>query len=188
VELWEAIRGRRSVRRFAERPIEAVALERLAEAATWAPSGGNAQTWRFAIVADRVGVRRIKTVSPGLLGDPPAVVAVCQDLAEARRRGGALGETLLATADAAMAAQNLLLAAHAEGLGTCVVASFHRGGVARLLGLEPGRGADPPRVRRVARTDASGAPAARGSCVVSEDGRPCRMNTRWSSLTSSGTW
>ena len=65
-------------------------------------------------------------------------MAVCQDLVDARRRGGPLGETFLAVADAAMAAQNLLLAAHAEGLGTCVVASFHRGGVARLLGLEPG--------------------------------------------------
>ena len=138
MELWEAIRGRRSVRRFAERPVEAAALERLVEAAAWAPSGGNAQTWRFVIVTDQAEVRRIKTVSPGLLGGPPALVAVCQDLAEARRRGGALGETLLAVADAAMAAQNLLLAAHAEGLGTCVVASFHRGGVARLLGLEPG--------------------------------------------------
>ena len=138
MELWEAIKGRRSVRRFADRPVDPAALERLAEAAAWAPSGGNAQTWRFVIVTDRAEVERIKTVSPGLLGDPPALAAMCQDLAEARRRGGSLGETLLATADAAMATQNLLLAAHAEGLGTCVVASFHRGAVARLLGLEPG--------------------------------------------------
>ncbi|MCX6095656.1 MAG: nitroreductase family protein [Candidatus Bipolaricaulota bacterium] len=136
MELWEAIKGRRSVRRFAERPVERERLERLVEAAVWAPSGGNAQTWRFVVLTTRNSVRRLKAVSPGLLGDPPALVAVCQDLAEVRRRGGTLGETFLAPVDAAMAAQNLLLAAHAEGLGTCVIASFHRGGVARLLGLE----------------------------------------------------
>jgi nitroreductase len=138
VDLWEAIRGRRSVRRFTDRAVGSSTLERLVEAAVWAPSGGNAQTWRFAIVADAAVIRKLKTVSPGLLGDPPAVVAVCQDLVEARRRGGTLGETFLAVADAAMATQNLLLAAHAEGLGTCVVASFHRGAVVRLLGLGPG--------------------------------------------------
>jgi len=138
VDLWEAIKGRRSVRRFTDRTLERSSLERLVEAATWAPSGGNAQTWRFAIAVGPAVVRQLKTVSPGLLGDPPVVVAVCQDLVEARRRGGTLGETFLAVADAAMAAQNLLLAAHAEGLGTCVVASFHRGAVARLLGLASG--------------------------------------------------
>ncbi|HCP31765.1 TPA: nitroreductase family protein [Candidatus Acetothermia bacterium] len=74
-------------------------------------------------------------MSPGLLGDPAAVIAVCQDLAEARERGGTLGETFLAPVDAAMATENLLLAAYAEGLGTCVVASFHRGAVGRLLAL-----------------------------------------------------
>jgi nitroreductase len=138
MDVWEAIRGRRSIRRFADRPVERQKLERLVEAASWAPSGGNAQTWQFTVVNDPAGVRRLKTVSPGLLGDPPAVVAICQDLAEARHRGGSLGESVLAIADAAMATQNLLLAAHAEGLGTCVVASFHRGAVGRLLDLRAG--------------------------------------------------
>lgn len=136
MDVWEAIKGRRSVRRFADRPVERERLERLVEAAIWAPSAGNAQTWRFVIVADKESALRIKTVSPGLLGDPAALVAICQDLAEARRRSGTLGETFLAPVDAAMAAQNLLLAAHAEGLGACVIASFHRRAVARLLALE----------------------------------------------------
>ena len=138
MELWEAINGRRSVRAFLDRPVERNVLERLLEAAIWAPSGGNAQTWRFVVVTESKRIRSIKTVSPGLLGNPAAVIAVCQDLAEARAKGGTLGETFLAPVDAAMATENLLLAAYAEGLGTCVIASFHRGAVGRLLDLPEG--------------------------------------------------
>ncbi|MDD4904281.1 MAG: nitroreductase family protein [Candidatus Bipolaricaulis sp.] len=135
MDLDTAIRGRRSVRRFKSLPIERAVLERIIEAATWAPSGGNAQTWRFVIVTEPARIAKLKTVSPGLLGDPGAVVSVCQDLADARAKGSTLGETLLAPCDAAMAAQNLLLAAYAEGLGTCTVASFTHRAVARLLKL-----------------------------------------------------
>jgi len=138
MDLWEAINGRRSVRAFLDRPVERDIFERLLEAAIWAPSGGNAQTWRFVVVTEPERIRSIKTVSPGLLGDPAAVIAVCQDLAEARERGGTLGETFLAPVDAAMATENLLLAAYAEGLGTCTIASFHRGAVGRLLDLPEG--------------------------------------------------
>ncbi|MCK4964101.1 MAG: nitroreductase family protein, partial [Dehalococcoidia bacterium] len=49
MELWEAMKGRRSVRAFLDRPIERDLLERLLEGAIWAPSGGNAQTWRFVV-------------------------------------------------------------------------------------------------------------------------------------------
>ena len=133
MELWEAIKGRRSVRSFLDRRVTRGTIERLLEAATWAPSGGNAQTWRFVVLTDPVEIKKVKIVSPGLLGDPAVVIVVCQDLVQARAKGGALGETFLAPVDAAMATQNLLLAAYAEGLGTCTIASFHRRGVSRLL-------------------------------------------------------
>lgn len=137
MELWEAIRGRRSIRSFEGRPVERGMLRRLVEAAIWAPSGGNAQTWHFVVVTDPEQLRRIRTVSPGMLGEPPAAIAVCQDLAAAREKGGELG-AFLAVVDAAMAAQNILLAAYDAGLGTCVIASFHKGAVARILGLPEG--------------------------------------------------
>lgn len=135
MDLYAAIRGRRSVRRFASAPVDRNVLERVVDAAMWAPSGGNAQTWRFVIVTEPARIAKLKTVSPGLIGEPAAVVAVCQDLADARAKGSTLGEVLLAPCDAAMAAQNLLLAAYAEGLGTCTVASFTHRAVARLLKL-----------------------------------------------------
>ncbi len=135
MDLWEAITGRRSVRAFTDEPVERRTVERLIEAAIWAPSGGNAQTWRFVVVTDPNRIRQIKMISPGLLGDPPALIVACQDMGEAARKGGRLGRDFLAVVDTGMAVQNLLLAAHAEGLGTCVVASFHRGAVKRLLHL-----------------------------------------------------
>lgn len=138
MELWEAIKGRRSVRSFLDRPVARETIERLLEAAIWAPSGGNAQTWRFVVLTNPAEIKRIKIVGPGLLGNPTAVIAICQDLVQARVKGGNLGETFLAPIDAAMATQNLLLAAYAEGLGTCTIASFHRRGVRRLLRLAEG--------------------------------------------------
>ena len=138
MELWEAIKGRRSVRDFLDRPVTRETIESLLEAAIWAPSGGNAQTWRFVAIIDPAEIMKIKIVSPGLLGDPAAVIAVCQDLVQARAKGGNLGETFLAPIDAAMATQNLLLVACAEGLGACTIASFHRRGLRRLLGLAEG--------------------------------------------------
>jgi nitroreductase len=135
MDVWKAILERRSVRSFRPEPVPEDVLRKLVEAAVWAPSGGNAQTWRFVIVTDPARMRRIKMVSPGLLGNPPAVIAVCQDVAEAERKGARLGKEVLTWMDSAMAAQNIMLAAHAGGLGTCPILSFHPGGVGKLLNL-----------------------------------------------------
>ncbi len=135
MEVMQAILERRSVRSYRPEPVSDEVLLRLIEAGVWAPSGGNAQTWRFVVITDPASIRRVKMLSPGLLGNPPAVIAVCQDLSEAERRGASLGKEMLSVMDSAMAAQNIMLAAFAEGLGSCVVRSFHPDGVRRLLKL-----------------------------------------------------
>jgi nitroreductase len=135
MELFRAIMERRSIRSFKPDPVPEEVLRKLVEAGIWAPTGGNAQTWRFVIVTDPANIRRIKMLSPGLSGNPPAVIAICQDLAEAERRGDSLGRDVLTVMDSALAAQNIMLAACAEGLGTCAIRSFHPGGVQKLLHL-----------------------------------------------------
>jgi nitroreductase len=136
LEVWEAIQGRRSIRAFKLDPIPEELLRNLiVRAAIWAPTGGNAQTWRFAVVTDPDLIRKVRMVSPGLLSTPPAVIAVCQNLDEVKKRGGELGTTTLAFMDSAMAAQNIMLAAYAEGLGTCAIASFHAGAIRQILRL-----------------------------------------------------
>jgi len=135
MDLLKAIVERRSVRSFQAEPVPEDKLRKLVEAGIWAPSGGNAQTWYFIIITEDDRIKRLKMLSPGLLGNPPAVIVVCQNIAEAERKGAKLGKETLALMDSAMAAQNIMLAAYAEGLGTCIVRSFHPEGVQKLLRL-----------------------------------------------------
>lgn len=135
MNLQEVIRGRRSIRKFRKEKVPRELLTQLIEAAIWAPSASNAQAWRFVIATETDHIRKLKTVSPGILGDPTAVIAICEDLDEARAAWGKTMTRFLAPVDAAMATQNLILSAYEAGLGTCVIASFHAGAVQRLLGL-----------------------------------------------------
>ena len=138
MDVWEAIQGRRSIRSFRSDPVPEDLIRKLIlEAGIWAPTGGNAQTWRFAVVTDHDLIRKIRMVAPGILGDPPVVVVICQDLEEAERKGSKLGRDLLSFMDTALAAQNIMLTAYEQGLGTCLVASFHPGAVQKILRLPP---------------------------------------------------
>jgi F420 biosynthesis protein FbiB-like protein len=141
------IRGRRSVRRYQSEPLPEAMLQRVLEAATWAPSAHNSQPWRFVVLTEQASREALATRMGDLLraartadGDDPgdiegdvsrsysriagAAVAVVVFLTmedmdiypDARR---ARAEELMAVQGAAMATQNLLLAAHSEGLGAC---------------------------------------------------------------------
>ncbi|MFQ6033920.1 MAG: nitroreductase family protein [Candidatus Bipolaricaulia bacterium] len=135
MEVKEAIRGRRSIRKFQERRIDDRLLVELVEAGTWAPTGGNAQTCVFIIVREPELIEKIKLISPGMLSFPAAIIAVCQDKEAAYEKGGELGRDIMSIMDAALASQNIMLLAFAEGVGSCPVLSFHRQGLQRLLGL-----------------------------------------------------
>jgi nitroreductase len=136
MDIWTAIKNRRSTRKFTADPVEDKVLKNLVlEAGIWAPSGGNAQTWRFFVITDPKILNKLKLVSPGLLGTPNSVIVICQDLAYALEKGGELGVKTLSLMDTAMAAQNIMLAAYAVGLGTCPIASFHPEAVQKIIGL-----------------------------------------------------
>jgi nitroreductase len=165
MDVLAAIRGRRSIRRYQDEPVSVTHVTALIDAALSAPTGGNAQTWRFVVVQDADRVRRLRMASPGMPGPPPCVIAICQDVDLAERRGGRLGRERLALFDSAMAAQNILLAAHAVGLGACVVASFH--GRAVKDSLELPAGVEPILLVTVGRpAEAPAAPARKGEEVV----------------------
>ncbi|GAB4478222.1 MAG: nitroreductase family protein [Anaerolineae bacterium] len=139
------IQGRRSLRRFAPHPVPYEVLLSLLEAACWAPSAHNRQPWRFVVVAGQEARERLIAVmtdhlradlaadgtpeediradterSRQRLSTAPALILIClsmQDMdryPDARRQGF---EHTMAVQSVAMAAQNLLLAAHARGLG-----------------------------------------------------------------------
>ena len=146
--LLGVIRSRRSIRQFLDKPVERDLLERLIEAASWAPSASNRQDWMFhvvtsatikqemvkavrsqweKIVAQNADVPYIRDLAAYAerftqFEGAPGVIVVSAwrcDKAQKKIFGEAAGACVGSAASAAMAAQNLMLAAHTMGLGTC---------------------------------------------------------------------
>jgi nitroreductase len=137
VEVEQAILERRSIRTFTDRAVEKDLLEKMCTAAVWAPTGGNSQPWYFVPVTVPKTLKLIKAVSPGLLGLPPALIVILSNKSYNVEKMGALGETL-AEMDCCFAAQNILLQAHALGLGACVIRSFNGRAVREIVGAPEG--------------------------------------------------
>lgn len=136
MELSDAIHSRRSVRAFREDPVPEAVLRDLVELANWAPSAGNLQSRDFVVVRDgptRAALARA-ALDQDFIAQAPAVVVVCGN---ARRVAhyGRRGRDLYMIQDAAAATQNLLLAAHARGLGGVWVGAFDEVEVRRILHL-----------------------------------------------------
>ena len=132
MSLLEVIKTRRSIRSFKDAPIPDEAVEQILDAARLAPSGGNRQRWEFVYVKDPQVLRIIKNCSPGFYGDAAAVIVIGM-----KEEGEAFGRTsyddIVGVMDVGFAAENILLAAHALGLGGCAIASFNESGVRKVL-------------------------------------------------------
>jgi len=133
-DLLRLIKTRRSIRVYEEgRVIPLEHIRMILDAGRWAPSGSNIQPWVFIAIRDSEVIRKIRMLSPGIFTFPSAIIVLCIDR-ERSRRGGRMGDTM-ALMDISMAAQNMMLQAHALGIASCVVLSFSKNGVARLLDL-----------------------------------------------------
>ncbi len=108
----EAILSRRSIRKYTAEPVSDELVKQLLEAAMAAPSAGNQQPWQFVVIRDRQLLTQIPSIHPYSSMVPQASIAilVCGDRQLAR-----MPEYWVQ--DCAAATQNLLLAAHAKGLG-----------------------------------------------------------------------
>lgn len=129
----EVIKGRRSVRSFKPDPIPEEHLKLILEAGLWAPSGGNAQPWEFVLVRERQVIDKIRLFSPGLFGDPYALIVLCVNKNRIKRRDESGKQ--IALMDVAMAAQNMMLEAYYLGVGSCPIASFNKTAIKELLDM-----------------------------------------------------
>ena len=129
--LVEAIQKRRSIRQFKDKPIDKETLERLLDAARWAPTASNQQKWRFVVVTSPPVKELIKKFSPGIFAIPSAFIVICIEKAP---DAGAWNE-ITYLADCAIAAQNIMLAAHEMGIGSCVALSYAKVAVTEILNL-----------------------------------------------------
>lgn len=139
MELLEAIEARRSVRSYAPRGVDRATIEQLLHAAVQAPTAMNSQPWVFGVIQDREALRgysdrakkhllslmqdaspldryreRLQDPQFNIFYDAPALVLIYA-------RGGGHG----GAGDCCLAAENLMLAACAQGLGTCWIGFSH---------------------------------------------------------------
>ena len=126
----EALRTRRSVRMFEPRPVDKALLETIVDCGRLAATACNEQPWEFVVVTDTETRQRIAGITDHgkFIADAPVCIAVlCLD-------------TKYYIEDGSAATQNLLVAAHACGLGTCWVAGDKKaycGDITELLGVPP---------------------------------------------------
>jgi nitroreductase len=127
MELSEAIKGRKSIRAFKKQDAPEEIVEKLIDAATWAPSAGNIQPWEFVIVRKPAIKKKLAqaALNQPFIEEAPVVIVVCADEKRSSMGYGVRGGTLYCIQDTAAATQNILLTAYSLGLGTCWVGAFN---------------------------------------------------------------
>jgi nitroreductase len=136
LDVFEVIQKRKSVRSYKPTPVPMETLRKVLEAARLAPSAGSIQPWRFIIVKDSDKRREIAQGCRygHFLDESPVVIVGCGDQKASPR--WYVGDTCIAM-------EHLVLAATAEGLGTCWIGEFDDTTLRELLKI-------PPRLRVVA--------------------------------------
>jgi len=160
VELFEAIKNRRSIRRYKADPVDDKKINAILEAGRWAPSWGNTQCWRFIVVRDaKVRAKLADTLAKIKLPDKeipnpganavntvPVVIVVCAEIGKSGTKpgpGGGGGGYVTDKGDwfmfdTALAVQNMVLAAHAQGLGTVIIGLFDAAAAEKVINIPKG--------------------------------------------------
>jgi nitroreductase len=163
MDLMEAIKGRRSIRKYKAEPVSEEAIQKVIEAVRWSPSWANTQCWEVILVRDpNMKSELANTLTPtnparSSMTEAPLVVVLCGRKGISGFKKGeaatARGDWLMF--DTGIAMQSLCLAAYGLGLGTVVVGLFDHKKAEEILGL-------PVNVEVVAMTPL-GYPVAEGS-------------------------
>jgi nitroreductase len=136
-DFLQIILSRRSIRKFLRQPVPAELLDQLLQAGMSAPSASNSQPWEFVVITTGDALARLRQVLPFGKFAVPAVIVVCGNPLKAHNPSG----LLFWQQDCSAATQNILLAAHALGLGACWV-GIHpiplvSRSIRKVLGLPP---------------------------------------------------
>jgi nitroreductase len=144
VDVYDAITGRRSVRKYRPEAVPEDALQRILNAGRLAPSGHNRQPWRFVVVRDGDRRRALADAAAShnrFIAEAPVVLAFLGYLAsegapapEARTRGSWTWD-MYVRYNVAIAAAYVTLAATAEGLGTCWINNYDEERVRAVLNV-----------------------------------------------------
>ena len=166
MDVFQSVKGRRSIRNFKTRDIPDEIIDMLIDALIWAPSSGNLQARKFYFVRDRRLKEEIASaaLNQTFIADAPLVIVGCADYRIASRYGDR-GVTLYTIQDVAASVMGMMLCAYEHGLGTVWIGAFRESEVSTILHLPhhltpvaivpvgyPSR--VPPPTPRVSRTEA----------------------------------
>ncbi|MBI5064636.1 nitroreductase family protein [Candidatus Woesearchaeota archaeon] len=118
--------SRRSIRSYEKKEVEFEKLVNILDAGRFAPSAGNVQDWKFILVNEEDKIEKVGNacLEQDWVDEAQVMVVVCSEPVKEDRMYGDRGKNLYSIQNSACAAQNMLLAAHAQGLGGCWVGSF----------------------------------------------------------------
>lgn len=136
----EALLTRKSVRSFSSKPVTDEQIETLLKVMVAAPSAGNLQPWRIVVVRDPEVKRALArgALDQQFIAEAPVVFVVCRVPDASAWKYGERGRHLYSIQDTAAMTENLLVAAHAMGLGGCWVGAFDEEKVAKSLDCPQG--------------------------------------------------
>jgi nitroreductase len=133
MDVSEAIKTRRSIRSYVNKPIGKKKLLKVLEAARLSPSAVNFQPWTFVVVTDREIKQKLGAAYQSeWFFSAPVIIVACAHLDKAWKRFD--GEEYWKV-DVSIAMQNLVLAAWEQGLGTCWIGAFNENEAKKALGI-----------------------------------------------------
>jgi nitroreductase len=133
MNVMDAIKARRSIRAYQDRPVEEEKLRAVLEAGRLAPSAGNFQDWKFIIVRDKEKRQRLSAAAKdqAFVAQAPVVIAACGTETEYIMTCGQHTYSI----DVAISVDHMSLEAVNQGLGTCWIGAFHEDQVKEILGV-----------------------------------------------------
>ena len=194
MDIFDAIKDRRSIRQYKVDPVDDEKIDKILEAGRWAPSWANTQCWRFIVVRDpkvkaEIADCLLKRTAPdgtvqenrlsATLNTIPVLIVVCAEMGKSGSFPGSppggkpvtdKGDWFMF--DTALAVQNMVLAAHALGLGTVIIGLVDAPGVEKVLGV--------PQGYRVVTLFPVGVPAQEGKAPPRKEISEIAFKDKWS--------
>lgn len=136
--ILDAVKERRSIRKFLPKEIPDTILNDLKEALIWAPSAGNLQARKFYFVFDKTVKERLAAaaLNQNFIAKAPLTIVACTDN-QIRLHYGERGVNLYTIQDVSASIMGMMLVAHEAGLGSVWVGAFHEREVTKILNLPP---------------------------------------------------
>jgi len=143
MDVFTAIKDRRSIRKYSSRIVEEDVLRKVLDAARLSPSAKNAQAWKFVVARDKSTIAKLAEAAGGqaFVGEAPVIICSCGTEPDGIMMCGQYRYTV----DLSIATAYMILEAYEQGLGTCWLGRFDEKKVKEILNI-------PENVRIVAMT------------------------------------